>query len=250
MTSKPRRLHSVPTGPAVGGERGTDPWPGGRSPAPLRHRPRTSLDVQSLLTQFGQLPRRPSTGSPPVCPRRDRRTDVVTLRVRVDLDDIRPPIWRRLDLASDLPLDGLHHILQSAFGWTDSHLHAFTAGGRMHEATAERYLTAFDLAEGDDGVLESSVRLDELLAEPGDTLYYSYDFGDGWEHTILLEEVLDRAPDAVPAWCLRGRRAGPIEDCGGPWGYQQLIVEQHPCVRNAELFDLDEVNLALTSLPR
>ncbi len=268
MTSKPRRLYSVPTGPTVGGEHGQkagrehgdgdvhvseragDQWPAGRSSAPLSHRRRTSDDVQSLLTQFGQLPRRPSSGAPPVCPRRARRPDVVTLRVRVDLDDIRPPIWRRLELASDLALDALHHILQSAFGWTDSHLHAFTAGGRMHEVTAERYLTAFDLAEGDDGVLESSVRIDELLAEPGDTLYYSYDFGDGWEHTILLEEVLDRDSDAPSARCLRGRRSGPIEDCGGPWGYQQLIAERHPCVRHAEFFDLDEINLALASLAR
>jgi hypothetical protein len=246
MTSKRRRLYSVPTGPGAGSDTATGPPP----MLPPQARQRTSADVQSLLTQFGQLSRRAPSATPASCPRRPRRPDVVTLRVRVDVDDIRPPIWRRMDLASDLPLDALHHILQSTFGWTDSHLHAFTAGGRMHESGAERYLTAFDLAEGDEGVLESDVRLDELLAESGDTLYYSYDFGDGWEHTILLEEVLDRGPDAPPAWCLRGRRAGPIEDCGGPWGYQQLIESRHPCVRNADLFDLDEVNLALQTLSR
>jgi hypothetical protein len=246
MTSKPRRLHSVPTWPAGGTEGGVRESP----PMLAPQRRRTSADVQSLLTQFGQLSRRSAVGGAAACPRRARRPEVVTLRVRVDVDDVRPPIWRRLDLASDLALDGLHHVLQSAFGWTDTHLHAFTAGGRMHEPTAERYLTAFDLAEGDEGVLETDVRLDELLAEPGDTVYYSYDFGDGWEHTIVLEEVLDRTPTAPPALCVRGRRAGPIEDSGGPWGYQQLIESRHPCVQNSEVFDLDEINLAFRSLPR
>lgn len=163
--------------------------------------------------------------SEPVPSRRHRpRPDVVTFRVRVDLRGAKPPIWRRLDLASDLPLDELHDVVQAAMGWTDSHLHAFTKGDSRHDRFAEHYLTAYDLEEGDEGVAEWEVRLDEVLAKPGDRLLYTYDFGDGWEHTIRLEAVLDRPDDGAPAAvCVDGRRACPPEDCGGLPGYEEIL---------------------------
>lgn len=156
-------------------------------------------------------------------PRHPQRDDVVTLKVRIDLEGSKPPIWRRLELASDLYLDTLHLITQVAFGWTNSHLHDFASGNRSGDVFAERYLNEFIIEAGEDGILESDVRLDEVLAKPGDSLVYTYDFGDNWEHTIRLEAVEPRVADVSIVRCVGGRRAGPPDDCGGIWEYEWMI---------------------------
>ena len=168
----------------------------------------------------------------------------MTYRVRIDIKDAKPPIWRRLELASDMVLDELHEVIQAAFGWTDSHLHRFAVGTSAWDRAAELYLCPFDVDDGDDeGTAEQEVRLDEVLVEVNDRLHYVYDYGDDWEHVVRLEAVLDRPEDAPRAVCTDGRRAGPPEDCGGVWGYEQLLAEGG---FRAEAFDLDEVNGALS----
>ena len=172
--------------------------------------------------QLGALIAQPLDGPHP-SRRRSRRADVVTYLLHVVLDDVEQPIWRQLEVASDVPLDRFHHVLQAAIGWTNSHLHGFAVGDSWRDPFVERYLTAFDLSEGDEGVPEADVRLDEVLADVGDRLLYTYDFGDGWDHTITLERVLSRADDAPVARCTGGGRACPPEDCGGPPGYDELL---------------------------
>lgn len=156
-------------------------------------------------------------------PRHPQRDDVVTLKVRIDLEGSKPPIWRRLELASDLYLDTLHSIVQIAFGWTNSHLHDFASGNRSGDVFAERYLNAYVIEPGEEGIFESDVRLDEVLMEPGDSLLYTYDFGDSWEHVIRLESIELRSKDAQIAHCVGGRRAAPPDDSGGIWGYEWMI---------------------------
>lgn len=80
----------------------------------------------------------------------------------------------------------------------------------------------FDLEEGEDGTLEDDVRLDRLVAEKGDELWYEYDFGDGWDHRLVVEQVLQDPP--ATARCTGGRMACPPEDCGGIDGYEELAV--------------------------
>lgn len=180
--------------------------------------------LQSLLGAAGSSPEDAWSwrGSQPVLlPRRAERCCFV---VRVDLDDARPPIWRRLRLASDLGLEQLHEILQVAMGWTDSHLHQFQMGPERSHRVAP-FLTAYDLEEGEDeGVLESSVRLDEVVSEVGDRLFYEYDFGDGWRHTLKLEHVLPWVEGEPLASCVAGRRACPPEDVGGMGGYSDVLA--------------------------
>lgn len=153
---------------------------------------------------------------------------MVTYQVRADLSGAKPPAWRRLELASDLNLAQLHEVLQVAFGWTDSHLHGFTAGPDYYSRDAERYLCPFDVEEGEDGIPEAEVRLDEVLAEPGDSLSYAYDFGDGWLHLLKLEQVLARDARAARAFCTGGRRDGPPEDCGGIGSYELICAATDP----------------------
>ena len=140
------------------------------------------------------------------------------LRVRLDLMYAKPPIWRRLDLPGDLTLDELHDVVQVAMGWDDGHLHKFGVG--VDRRTRAYFLSGFDLDEGDEGVAEEEVRLDQVVSAKGDRLFYDYDFGDGWEHVLVVEEVLDDPP-LVPV-CVKGRMACPPEDCGGLGGYEDL----------------------------
>ena len=146
-------------------------------------------------------------------------TEVRGFRVRLDLHGAKPPVWRRLELPGDLSLPRVHDVIQAAMGWSNSHLHRFRTG---NDHRSPYFVTAFDLEEGEDGTLEDDVRLDQLLAEKGDELWYEYDFGDGWDHKLVVEEVLDEPPPT--ARCTGGRMACPPEDCGGIGGYEELAA--------------------------
>ncbi|HEX6335876.1 MAG TPA: plasmid pRiA4b ORF-3 family protein [Jiangellaceae bacterium] len=216
----------------------------------------------------------PGTGgfdAAPLSRLRPRRDEVVTYRVRIDLKGAKPPCWRRLELASDLMLDELHEIMQAAFGWSGGHLHQFAAGGSsFYHPYSEQYLSEDDIEDGEEGIAERDVRLDESLVDAGDRLFYLYDFGDSWEHVIALEAVLPRKPAAPRAVCTKGRRPSPPEDCGGIHGYEMLVAANdstnpghHDALRvlretygpgfdPADLspvpFDLDSINRALRDL--
>lgn len=145
--------------------------------------------------------------------------------VRVDLDDARPPIWRRLRLASDMNLAHLHDILQVVMGWTNSHLHQFKMGPDTKDFRMTPFLTDYDVEEGETaGLHERDVRLDQVLAKPGQRLFYEYDFGDSWEHTIKLEKIEPWSENDPEATCVTGRRACPPEDVGGLPGYEEALA--------------------------
>ncbi len=163
--------------------------------------------------------------------RRSGRPDVVTYRVRVDLEGTMPRLWRQLELACDLYLDEVHAVIQAAFGWTDSHLHRFGFGPDYYSRDTEYYLCPFEVREGETGTPEDEVRLDEVLYDVGGGLFYCYDFGDDWQHVIKLEAVLPRGESAPRAACTAGRRPGPPEDCGGVYAYELIcaaIDPEHP----------------------
>jgi hypothetical protein len=174
--------------------------------------------------------------------RRPPRHDVVTYKVRVPLDHSTPPIWRRLELRSDLTLDVVHEILQAAYGWHDSHLHRFALGGSPFDLHSEVFLCPYDVEEGEeDGAPAADVRLDETLQQPGDTLHYVYDYGDSWEVTLELEAVRPHDPGAPDAVCTGGRRAAPPEDSGGSGDVADLAQ----LLDDPAHFDTAEVNGAL-----
>jgi len=141
------------------------------------------------------------------------------LTIEVTLQGSKPRIWRRLVVAGDTRLDHLHDILQTALGWWDGHLHCFypTANDRGHH-----FVTEFDIEEGDEGTLESTVRVDQVLREVGDRMLYDYDFGDGWRHILQLK-ALGPLDDAPTPRCTGGRRACPPEDIGGIHSYAELL---------------------------
>jgi hypothetical protein len=140
------------------------------------------------------------------------RTEVI-LQIKVKLLGVsKPPVWRRLQLRADARLDHLHDIIVAAFGWEGSHMHAFTSGPE------EFGLPDPELDHAD----ERRVSLGQLIGGIGDRLRYTYDFGDNWEHEIVVEDLLDADPDAHYPLLVAAKGACPPEDCGGPWGYADL----------------------------
>jgi hypothetical protein len=127
----------------------------------------------------------------------------------------KPPVWRRLLVREATTLLRLHDILQTAFGWQDCHLHEF----RIDEV---RYGTDDGEGWGPPPRNERQARLGTIAAA-GMSFEYVYDFGDDWRHKIVVEKVLPAEKGATYPTCTGGRRAGPPEDCGGLWGYMDLI---------------------------
>jgi len=125
----------------------------------------------------------------------------------------KPPVWRRVTVPADLTLDVLHEVIVRAVGWDGAHLHVFTTLWGADYGLPDAELGFAD---------ERGARLGDVLAEPGDTMRYTYDFGDDWEHDIELEKVLPAGQAAVGLSCLAGKGACPPEDCGGAWGYSEL----------------------------
>ena len=119
--------------------------------------------------------------------------------IKVTLAGSRPPIWRRLQVPSTITLRALHDVLQAAFGWEDYHMWVFeTPLGRY--GVADRELQISNAA---------AKRLDQVAPRKGDRLSYTYDFGDNWEHTILVEAITSPEPGVAYPRCLTGRRACP-----------------------------------------
>ena len=143
--------------------------------------------------------------------------------LKVTLNDSKPPIWRRISVPSDLTLDVFHDVLQAAMGWTNSHLHKFTPGTDRHGTRTQSILSDWDVAEGEEGVPETDLRLDALLVQARDRLFYWYDFGDDWHHTILLEKVEPRRVDDRDCACITGKRACPPENIGGIHFYNTMF---------------------------
>lgn len=186
-------------------------------------------------------------------PRRERRAvpRQAVFQLRVTLIGSDPPIWRRLLVSSNRSLGTLHRVLQAVMGWSDSHMHRFelTDDGRAYSDPR------FQLDETGD---EGRIKLRSLLDHEGAALRYLYDFGDGWDHQIELERILEPDGDELPR-CIGGARACPPEDCGGLPGYFDFLTAirdpSHPLHReavhwwgqdfDAESFDLGNVNRAL-----
>jgi len=147
-----------------------------------------------------------------------RRQVTSVYQLKIVLEGVRPQIWRRVQVSADIPLDELHLVLQAAMGWANSHLHSFTFGERRYTMPYE----PGDLEElqRED---EQTMCLSELITEPKQIFGYDYDFGDNWEHGVMLEKRLPASPDTKYPLCLDGKRACPPEDCGGIWGYANLL---------------------------
>ena len=175
--------------------------------------------------------------------------------LRISLDKITPPIWRRVVVPASITLDLLHDVFQAVMGWEDCHLHEFAFGERRYTESPE---------EPDQGDEEYGVVLGDLITKAKSKFTYCYDFGDSWHHTVTVEKVSD-IPEGhyVEMLCSDGERHCPPEDVGGSWGYAKYLKaladpkhEEHEDMLNwrgqfdPEAFDPDQVTRELAKLVR
>jgi Plasmid pRiA4b ORF-3-like protein len=186
--------------------------------------------------------------------RTPRATTRVVYQIKVTLKGSKPPIWRRMQITSETTLAKLHRILQRVMGWEGSHLYQFVTGG---------------IAYGDPSMLGEwnaedarTVTLAALMRSGKSKLLYEYDFGESWEHELLVEKILPLDEGKRYPVCLTGKRACPPEDCGGVWGYVSVLEALHDPEHpeheemlewiggafDPEAFNRDEVNVALQHL--
>jgi hypothetical protein len=181
--------------------------------------------------------------------------------LKITLKGSKPPIWRRVAVRGDMRLNRLHNVVQIAMGWTDSHLHQFIVGTRP----ACTYFGVPDpecSSKDSETLNEKRYVLADLAPAPKKKFIYQYDFGDDWEHEVTAEKILQPDPAFKYPRCLAGANACPPEDCGGIYGYHDLLKiladPKHPDYQDmtdwiggdwdATRFDLDEINSMLKRL--
>lgn len=172
--------------------------------------------------------------------------------LHVILREIEPLIWRRLRMSADMTLDQLHYAIQGAFGWENSHLHAFTIeDGETYSSNDQPEGGGFFGEPKDKD--SRKVTLGDLIGRKIKRFDYVYDFGDSWTHEIKIEEINPCAKQIETAECVEGKRNCPPEDCGGVWGYEDFIKamknKRHPDHKDLTdwyggSFDPEKFNLA------
>jgi len=133
-------------------------------------------------------------------------------QLKISIDGAKPPVWRRVLVASTLTFATLHHIIQILFDWDDYHLHEFRG---KHGIYKKREIIEKSLRDGETAKDESLYSLEQELKKEGDRLKYVYDFGDDWRHTILLEKILPHEEGKRYPRCVNGRGESFEEDSGG-----------------------------------
>lgn len=177
-------------------------------------------------------------------------------QLKIALLDIKPTIFRILQIKGNASLGKLHHYIQGVMGWQDYHLHKFIVNGQSYLSSEQMYE---DIEDDPDTHDEKTYRLNKL--EQGNKFIYVYDFGDCWEHEITVEKIFSPEDGVYYPVCTYGERACPPEDCGGSIGYEDLLeVLNDPTHEEYEhysewagdfdpkRFNLDEVNDRLSRI--
>lgn len=170
-------------------------------------------------------------------------------QLKITLLGIEPKIYRVVQVPAAITLRNLHKVIQKAMRWENCHLYQFVKGNDIYAPQSAEFSFSRRLSD-------KSVPLCDLLPKVRHKLIYEYDFGDGWQHEVLLQKILPAGANVHYPLCIEGKHAAPPEDSGGPPGYCDLLEAlddpQHPGHEDAVdwlrkgydpgLFDPEEVN--------
>ena len=160
----------------------------------------------------------------------------MTFQFKIQLKDIsKPPVWRKVVVPSETTFSVFHNIIQAAMGWEDCHMYSFSPSGYRSTPWIEEDGDDVDLSalgfEDRETISAENIKLSDIFETKGQTFTYIYDFGDDWIHTITLEKI-DKTDTSTNPKLIDGKGACPPEDCGGPWGYENIKVvledKNHP----------------------
>lgn len=152
------------------------------------------------------------------------KSEITAYRFHIELEGIRPPVWRRIRVPGDYSFWDLHVAIQDAMGWLDCHLHLFEIRNPQTGALEEIGIPDDDPFLDEPPCLAGwEVPIAEYFIKGGDTAFYKYDFGDNWRHTVALEEMDTIRKGERRLACLAGERRCPPEDCGGIHGYAEML---------------------------
>lgn len=178
--------------------------------------------------------------------------------LKITLLDIKPKVWRRVRVPGDILLGDLHRVIQAVMPWYECHLNLFIL--RDGTEICKIYGDEEEAAEcGPMPLDETKTQLSQLVGTQRSKFLFIYDFGDDWRHEIEVEKIVPKDSGSVLTHCMDGERACPPEDCGGPWGYAEILralrdpehVEHNFFLEwfgkkfDPEAFDRDEANRRL-----
>ena len=174
------------------------------------------------------------------------------LQFKITLKNSKPTIWRRFLIEDKLTFHDLHLVIQNVMGWTNSHLYQF-----VYDKNSFIGIPDEDEMDDDNDITNAKeLVLASFFDKPKISIKYEYDFGDGWDHELVLEKIQDKEPGTQYPSCIKGERNCPPEDCGGIWGFYNMLDilkdKKHPEYEemlewlgdgyDAEEFDIDTVN--------
>jgi len=173
----------------------------------------------------------------------DKFMDTESLSVyylRITLKDSNPSIWRDVLVPSNLTLEELHYVIQTVMGWDNCHLHQFIAekmfyNDNVDSDNSQSKVDSLEMEEHDRN--ERKYKISELLPEEKTSIIYEYDLGDSWTHQVELKKILPADAEVRQPRCVQGEQACPPEDCGGVWGYTDMLE----AFQNAETSEKDEI---------
>jgi hypothetical protein len=150
------------------------------------------------------------------------KSSKMVYQFKITLKEIKPPVWRRIQVPEDYSFWDLHVAIQDSMGWTDTHLHHFEILNPMSRKEEEIGIPDTEFCEADIKAGWKK-KIAGYFSVSNAKAKYVYDYGDNWEHAVLLEKIIPEKPGARYPLCLKGGRSCPPEDCGGPWGYQDFL---------------------------
>jgi len=179
-------------------------------------------------------------------------------QIKVGLLEVSPLVWRRFLIPSRVSLHRLHLVLQDVIGWQNYHLYRFQIGSNEYGVPdLDKDFSESDFKDS------KRAKLGKLVKGKNEIFIYQYDFGDGWEHQLLIEDIFIRDLEKQYPICLEGENSGPPEDSGGPHGYAEMMEitrnPTHPEYQDVKIwlgkgfnprkFDLKSVNKRLSRTP-